>query len=119
MPFKTEDKWKAIEDLQAIHRDGQVLEIELRFSKKEKQAEAVWASNVILGQQIDVLIGKAIDGWLAEAKPILKKLAKAAGGIQASINDIADTIKKQEKIVKAIGYIDDAVKIAAKLAKYL
>lgn len=119
MPFNSDEKWKAIEELQSIHRNGQILEIKLRFARKKSRADAVWASNVILGQRIDVLIGKAIDAWLGEADAVIAKIERASRGLQRSIDEIADTIRTSEKIVKAIGYIDDAVKIAAKLAKYL
>ena len=119
MSFESTSKIQVLEAMQAIHRNGQILEIKLRFANKKDRADQVWASNVLLGQHIDILIGKAIDDWLGDADAMVDRIEGAAGGLQKSIDQIADTIKTGEKVVKAIGYIDDAVKIAAKLAKYL
>lgn len=119
MTFDTESKWKAIEDLQAIHRNGQILEIHLRFAGRDSEAEKVWSENVRLGQEIDLLIGRAIDQWLGESTRVLAKIARASQRLQAAIDDVQGTIKAEEGVVKAIGYIDDAAQIAAKLAKYV
>jgi len=119
MTFDADSKLQAIDELQAIYRNGQILELRLRLAGKAKLADQTWASTRRLGDEIDVLLGKAIDAWLGDAEKTISKINKMNGKVQEMIDDVTKTIKTAEQVVKFVGYIDDAVAIAVKLAKYV
>ena len=119
MCLDKESKCKVIEAMQAIYRNGQILEMELRFSDRKEEAEEVWRKNVRLSLEIDVLIGKAMDEWLGKAATIAKRLEKASGQLQTSIDEIGAAIDTTKKAIKVIGAFDDAVNTAMKVMKLL
>ncbi len=63
MTWDKDSKWKLIEELQSIHRNGQILEVELRFARKDDRADQVWSENVRLAQEI---IRRAVDAIPAQ-----------------------------------------------------
>jgi hypothetical protein len=119
MSFDKESKCKVIETMQAIYRNGQVLEMELRFSDRKEEAEDVWRKNVRFSHEIDILIGKAMDEWLGEAAAIVKKVEKASGQLQGAVGEIGAAIDSTQKAIKVIGAFDDALNTAMKVIKLL
>jgi|WetSurMetagenome_2_1015567.scaffolds.fasta_scaffold03736_3 hypothetical protein len=119
MGFDKESKCKVIETMQAIYRNGQMLEMELRFSDRKEEAEDVWRKNVRLSHEIDILIGKAIDDWLGDASAVVKRLEKARGQLQSGIDEIGAAINSTDKAIKVIGAFDDALGTVMKVLKAL
>ena len=119
MSFDKESKCKVIETMQAIYRNGQILEMELRFSDRKEEAEEVWRKNTRLSTEIDVLIGKTMDEWLGEAATVVKRLDKASGQLQDSIDEIGAAINTTKKAIKVVGAFDDAFNTAMKVMKLL
>jgi len=119
MSFDKESKYKVIETMQSIYRNGQILEMELRFSDRKEQAEEVWRKNMRLSQEIDFLVGKAIDEWLGDASAVVKRLEKARGQLQGSIDEIGAAIDSTDKAIKVIGAFDDALGTVMKVLKAL
>lgn len=119
MSFDKESKCRVIETMQAIYRNGQILEMELRFSDRKEEAEEVWRKNTRLSTEIDVLIGKAMDEWLGEAAAVVKRLDKASEQLQDSMDEIGAAINTTKKAIKVIGAFDDALNTAMKVMKLL
>ncbi len=119
MSFDKESKCKVIEAMQAIYRNGQLLEMELRFSDRKEEAEEVWRKNTRLSTEIDVLIGKAMDEWLGEATNVVKRLEKASGQLQGNICEVGAAIDTAKKAIQVIGAFDDAFNTAMKVMKML
>lgn len=111
------DKTKAIAALQKLHVEGQKLEMKLRVVHGGDGAEAVWASNQRLAHEIDVLIGRAMDAWGLSAAKASAALTKATDEFKAAAAEVKKSVELAAKIVKLTGYLDDAVKVAAQLAK--
>ena len=119
MSFDKESKCKVIETMQSIYRNGQILEMELRFSDRKEQAEEVWRKNSRLSQEIDFLVGKAIDEWLGEAATVVKRLEKASSQLKGSLDEIGAAINSTDKAIKVIGAFDDALGTVMKVLKVL
>jgi hypothetical protein len=119
MSFDKESKCKVIETMQAVYRNGQMLEMELLFSGRKEDAEEVWRKNARLSTEIDVLIGKAMDEWRGEAAAVVKRLDKASGQLQDSIDEIGAAINTTKKAIKVVGAFDDAFNTAMKVMKLL
>lgn len=119
MATDTEDAWAVIDTLQVILSAGQRYEWELRARKQTDEGDKVWRANTELAQQIDFLIGTALSLWAANTKAQLKKLQAASDDVKKAIEGIDKTIKKIGTVVKVVGYLDEAIEIAKKVAKYM
>jgi hypothetical protein len=74
---------------------------------------------VRLSHEIDILIGKAMDEWLGDASSVVKRLEKARGQLQGSIEEIGAAIDSTDKAVKIIAAFDDALGTFMKVLKAL
>jgi hypothetical protein len=119
MAFKPTDKEKVLESLMALHRQGQITEISLRFQGKADEAEKVWQKNSRLSTEIDILIGQMMDQWLGNAERTIKGLAKINTKLETAVAEIKSQINVAQNVVKIIGLLDDAVAIAKKVAAVL
>ena len=54
-----------------------------------------------------------MDEWMGTAKTVRERMKNINSGPQATIRDIKNKKRLAENVVKAIGFIDDAVGIAA------
>ncbi len=115
MPIKNIDKEALIDALLESKRKGLRLEIRLRFQGKNSEADKVGAKTRKLSRRMDNLIAQAMQSWLGNATVLRQTMTKTNANLQASIRDIKRNIKVAANIVKATGYLDDAIKVAAKL----
>jgi hypothetical protein len=115
LTFDRDARAEAIEVLRSIHRSAQILEIELRFARRQPEAERLWTLNVRLAQDIDVLDGRAVEQWLGHAGAMLEKLRHARRGLQAALDRILDETTTPQQMVEAIGFVEEALQIAAQL----
>jgi hypothetical protein len=116
MAFEQTQKEKVVESLMAARRQGQTIEITLRFQGKTDEAEKVWQENRRLSTEIDILIGQMMDEWLGDAERVIKGLGKISTKLEAAIAEIKKQITVAQNVVKIIGLLDDAVAIAKKVA---
>jgi len=65
--------------------------------------------------EIDGLLRDLYENWIGNANSLKTSLQNSNNGVEASIKEIEGDIKVAENIVKAIGYIDDVIKVAAAL----
>jgi len=68
-----------------------------------------------LKTEIDELIQNLLQEWIGDAKQLKIKIINSNSEISKSIKDIQSKIKLAENIVKALGFIDDAIQLAANL----
>jgi hypothetical protein len=119
MAFEQIQKEKVIESLMAEHRQGQIVEINLRLQGKPDEAEKVWQGNRRLSAEIDILIGQIMDEWLGNAERAIKGLAKINTKLEVAVAEIKKQIHVAQNVVKIIGLLDDAVAIAKKVVAEL
>jgi hypothetical protein len=112
----TQEEKEAILDQHLIcSRKADHLEITLIFQGKTDEAEQVGDKNKLLRDEIDALLGSLMDEWLGQAELVGHDLRLANTNLQRRIKDIKDKINVAENVVKALGYIDDVIRIAKKL----
>lgn len=109
-------KQSIINDLLVTKQSGHRLEIALRFKGKANEANDVKRKTDELTDKIDDLLGQVMEEWSGQSKEIIAEIVKANSSLKAAINDIKRDLEIAENVVKAIGYIDDAVAIAAEIA---
>lgn len=54
--------------------------------------------------------------WASNAEAAVAKMTKAADLVEKSIEELKGSVKNAEKVVKALGYLDKLIALAAKLA---
>ena len=115
MPNSETNKETLIPSLNETYRKGQKLELNLRFKGKTEEADQVRAKCNELSDRIDDLIAEAMKDWLRTADTLIDEVKGINSNLQSNIRDIKHEIKMGEKIVKAIGYLDQAIDITKKL----
>jgi hypothetical protein len=114
MPISKPNKQLLIRSLQATRNKGDELEIELLIAGRDAEAGQVREATDRLSKQIRRLITAAKKSWRGQADALLKDMKKRNASLQAAIRDIKKKIKIAENVVKAVGFVDDAVEVAAK-----
>jgi methyl-accepting chemotaxis protein len=119
MPINEDDKLQLIDNLQAVRRAGQKLEVRLRLAGKKAEADRAHAETERLNDAISRMIAKVVDEWVEQADANTAKLGEAADKAEKAIDDVKAATATMKSVVDAVGYIDDALEIAKKVAKYL
>lgn len=65
--------------------------------------------------EIDGLLRDLYQDWIGSASKLKEKLDQGNAEVETAIKSIEKNIKTANNIAKAIGYLDDAIKIAADL----
>ena len=65
--------------------------------------------------EIDGLLLDLYQDWMGDAQKLKGKLDESNKAVDKAVKDIEQKIQTAENIVKAIGYIDDVIEIAADL----
>lgn len=115
MSINNRNKEAMIDALLESKRKGFRLEITLRFQGKAAEADEVKAKTRKLSRKIDDLLVRAMEDWLGNAAALIKTMKNTNAKLQASIRDIKKRIKVAQNVVKAIGFLDDAIDVAVKL----
>lgn len=68
-----------------------------------------------LQNEIDWLLRDIYQDWIGESEELKEKLDEANSSVEKAVEDIEKKVKLAGNITKAIGYIDDVVKIATDL----
>lgn len=116
MAISQKSKLEIIQSLLVTKQKAHSLEISLRFKAMNDEADEVSQKAGELSQQIDTLLGQVIDDWFGQTGAILESIGKANSSLQRSIRQIQKGLSIARNLVKAVGYIDDVVSIAAKLS---
>jgi len=105
------EKQEVIESLLDARQLAQSLEFFLRSQGRTQEADRVWEDNQRLQVEIDTLIGRTMDEWGKEAEAITATLNVAVDQLSEAIKKIKQKIQVAENVVKAIGLIDEILKI--------
>jgi hypothetical protein len=89
----------------------------LRIAGEEAEAEKVRKKTNQLRREMDKLLAAAVDDWTGRADLIIEDTRKRNGKLQDAIRDIENKVKIGERVVKVLGYLDDALEVAANLTK--
>ncbi len=75
-----------------------------------------------LGECIDKLDGvirklrkEILNNWLSKVDGFRANMGKINNEVEEAVDDIKDDVETSKKVVKLIGYVDDAVELAAKV----
>jgi hypothetical protein len=115
MSMSQEEKEKVLDRLSITKRYAHKLEIRLRFKGDEDRAAKVRARSERLSKKIDKLLAALMTDWMGSSEVTTKSLETMNQDILAVIEEIKDEIDVAKKVVKALGYLDDAINIATKL----
>lgn len=91
------------------------LEIVLRFQGEGKEATKVQARGKELSKQIDKLLAKIMLDWLGQAAALETSIKATNTKLQGAIRDIKKKIQVAQRVIKAIGHIDDVIDFGKRL----
>jgi len=96
---------------------NKVLDVKVNLIADGKTDEANALSEKIqeLDEHIDKLRAQILDDWPSKVVNLKAEIENINADVQAATDEINDNIDTAKKVVKLTGYIDDAVRIAAKL----
>lgn len=114
--MKRKDTKAILQQLLRTHSKAVDLEFELLLQGKTAEADDVLNANNDLNHEINRLRKKSWKEWTGSAAAIQAEIVAANNGLQGAIRDIEKKIKVAQRVVKAIGYIDDVAARAAKIA---
>lgn len=114
---KKEDKESVVDQLLMVKRKGHMLEIDLRFEKMEDEAEEVKGKTDKLSEEIENLLADLMKDWVGSAKETIESIKKTNKKLQDAIRDIKKDVEVAKNIVKAVGFLDEAIVIAVNLLK--
>ena len=78
-------------------------------------AEKVKTKTNKLSKKVDSLLSALMQDWIGLAKLTIESIKKTNENLQKTIRDINKDVEVAKNIVKAIGYLDDVIMIAANL----
>jgi DNA integrity scanning protein DisA with diadenylate cyclase activity len=110
-----EDKELIVDKLLITKRKGHNLEIDLMFKEMEADAKKVKTKTNKLSKKVDSLLAALMQDWIGSAKLTIESIKKTNENLQKTIRDIKKDVEVAKNIVKAIGYLDDVIMIAANL----
>jgi DNA integrity scanning protein DisA with diadenylate cyclase activity len=113
--IKKEDKELIVDKLLITKRKGHNLEIDLMFKEMEDDAKKVRRKTKNLSKKVDSLLSALMQDWIGSARLTIESINKTNENLQKTIRDIKRDVEVAKNIVKAIGYLDDAIMIAANL----
>jgi len=105
---------------------GNLEVIRTRVARKVVELEAAGVSGAAatlatkrdaLGDLIKALLARAIDAWLGDVDAAVSEMDDASQRAQDAIDAVEKDVGIAQNVVKAVGYIDDAIAIAKNAAK--
>ena len=115
MAFSQDDKLTFLDALMDARRQGQLAEISLRSQGLTADADKMHKSVTVLSAQIDALIGRMMEDWLGQVDKAIADLAACTKGLQTAVDQIKKKVAIAQTVVKALGFVDQAVAAAAKV----
>ena len=119
MTINKENKRVLIQNIRKSIRNGDDLEVELLLKGKNEEAEKIRKKTDELVLENKALIAALMKEWLGTVAEIEGNLQNINAGLKAVIQNIKGDIEIAQNVVKAVGFIDDAIGIATKLLKYV
>jgi len=119
MPFSMTDKQQLVEQLMEVRRQAQLVELTLRSQNQPPQADKVHDAIAALTVKIDALLGGMMQNWIGQADQAVGDLKGRTDDLTKAVDQIKRQVQVAQTVVKVIGYVDQAVAIAAKVAATL
>lgn len=117
MVIPKNSKLEIIQRLLAMDQKAKFAVFVSRFKGETEKIDELKKRADKLHDKIEILQKQVIDEWLGRKEEVFEGIKMASASLQKSIKQIKNGVDTTKNIVKAIGFIDDAVVIAAKLAK--
>jgi len=117
MSVSQKDKEALIDSLLEASRKAIRLKLALKFQGKDAEAETVSDKKDALSDEIDRLIAGQMRAWNTSAAGHLATIGSANKKLQRAIREVKSAINTAQAVVKAIGYLDEAIAVAAEVAK--
>jgi hypothetical protein len=114
MAFSQNDKLKFLDALTDALRQGQLAEINLRSQGRVADADEIRKSTAPLSAKVDALVGTMMAEWLGQVDKSIADIAACTEGLQGTVEQIKKKVAIAQNVVKVIGFVDQAVGIAAK-----
>jgi hypothetical protein len=115
MAFSPSDKEQVVEGLIAARRQAQLAELSLRSQGQNQQADNVRAATAALSTKIDALIAAMMRDWLGQVAQVIGDLKARTSDLEKAVDQIKKQVEIAQTVVKVIGFVDQAVAIAAKV----
>lgn len=112
-----EQQRQLIAQLQVTYSKGTDLVVELILAGETEQAEAARKKNRALEKQIDGLLAHLLDRWGLDVKAAVEDGRARNRKLQAAIRDIQNDVDLANKVINALGHLDDAVATAKDILK--
>ena len=117
MPISKENKEAIVDALIQAKRKAQRLALTLRFQGRAEDAKKVEKKIRTLAARIDDLITQSMESWVGNAQGLLDRMRKTNTALQASLRDIKKKKDVANKVVKALGRLDDVIDVAKGVLK--
>jgi hypothetical protein len=114
--ISNEKKREIIQRLLITKQKAYMTEMLLRFRGMSDEADNVAERAARLSNVIDSMLGKVMEAWTGQVKQIVDSIRGKNTSIQTSIREIQKGVNIAQNTVKVIGYVDDVIEIAAKIA---
>ncbi|MHC5020929.1 MAG: hypothetical protein ACYTGX_12625 [Planctomycetota bacterium] len=115
MPITTTNKRALLRALLNTKAAAIDLEFELIMAELDDAAQDVGRRIDRLTRQTKELRGALWEEWTGRAAALEAHLKKAASDVRRTVRDIRKSIKTAERVVKALGVLDDAIAAVATL----
>jgi hypothetical protein len=115
MAFSQSDKEQVVEALIAARRQAQLAELSLRSQGQTQAADNVRTATRALSTKIDALIAAMMGDWLGQADQVMGDLKACTSDLEKAVDQIKKQVQIAQTVVKVIGFVDQAVAIAAKV----
>jgi len=114
MAFSQAEKLSLLDGLTACRRQSQLAEVSLRLEGHATEADRIRDKTADLSKQIDGLMAKMMNEWQGQAAACVTDVGTCTAALEQTVNDIKKQVKIAQNVVKAVGFVDDAVAIAKK-----
>ena len=104
-----EEKEAIIDNLFMTKRKGHKLEIALQFKGKGDEAAQIKKRTTKLAKKIDSLLASLMEEWMGSSAVTGSTLKTINRNLQKIIKDIKNDINVAKNVIKAFGYLDDAI----------
>jgi hypothetical protein len=109
------DKLDVLNNLSAVINGTVYLKISADQSADAASSAQLALRLSRLNTEYSALSGALWQDWIGQAAAIKTQMTVASAGVTQCVNDIKAGVNTAQNVVKAIGYIDQAIQIAAKL----
>lgn len=115
MPVSQNKKFAIIDELENTRTKGNRLVISLLFAGKKTEADEAKKKVKALGALIDGLLAESMKTWSANGKVIVDDMKRANKLLQRDISYIKKKKELANKVIKALGRLDEVILVAKDL----